>query len=591
MLTVLEQLTERVEHHLDVIYKDVELTKSYPALCSQLLNTMRIDDPKLLIEPKRHHNNWDQQDVMLITYGDSIEKTGEKPLHSLHNFLKEYCGNAINSVHILPFFPYSSDDGFSVIDYSSVNEALGDWNDIEAITQDYRVMSDVVINHCSARSAWFENFIKGEGPGSDFFYIASLDDDISNVVRPRTSDLLRLTETATGEKQVWCTFSHDQVDFDFRNPAVLDTFVSIIRQYLDSGIRIFRLDAVAFLWKKSGSSCINLEQTHEVVRLLRTLIEHAVNDAVIITETNIPNRQNLTYFGNANEAHGIYNFSLPPLLVNTLVTGSCKHLKSWLGSMPPAQNGTFFFNFIASHDGIGLRPAEGLLEDQELTDLVNTMQNFGGRISWRTSEDGKQKAYEINIALYDALQGTVKGADKWGLDRFICAHSIMFGLEGIPGIYIHSLLGTGNDYERVKNTSQNRSINRHKWNYDELQELLDTPYSQHSKVHGRIIKLLNIRKQQPAFHPSATQFTLQLGEQIFGFWRQSMDRSQSIFCVYNISDEPQNVRLSDMNLIGTDKWFDLISGETVSMEDLEYQIAPYQPLWISNIKGEPASAT
>ena len=584
MLSVLEQLTERVEHHLAVIYQDVELTTPYSELCKQLLHTMRINSDELLVEPKRHHNNWDQKDVVLITYGDSIEKSGEKPLHSLHHFLKNYCGDAINSVHLLPFFPYSSDDGFSVIDYSTVNEALGNWDDIEAIAEDYRVMSDVVINHCSSRSLWFENFIKGEGPGSDFFYTASLEDDVSNVVRPRTSDLFRFTETKQGEKQVWCTFSHDQVDFDFRNPAVLDTFVSIMRQYLDSGIRIFRLDAVAFLWKKSGTSCINLEQTHEVVRLLRTLIEHAVNDAVIITETNIPNRQNLTYFGNANEAHGIYNFSLPPLLVNTLVTGSCKHLKSWLASMPPSQNGTFFFNFIASHDGIGLRPAEGLLEDQELTALVNTMQNFGGRISWRTSEEGKQKAYEINIALYDALQGTVKGTDKWGLDRFICAHSIMFGLEGIPGIYIHSLLGTGNDYEKVKNTSHNRSINRHKWDYSELQEQLASPYSQHNKVHSRMITLLNIRKEQPAFHPSATQFTLQLGEQIFGYWRQSSDRRQSIFCIFNISDEPQSLRLSDMNLIGTDTWFDLISGTTLSLEDLEYQLTPYQSMWISNFK-------
>jgi sucrose phosphorylase len=583
MLSVLEQLTERVEHHLTVIYQDVELKTSYPELCRHLLHTMRIDAAELLVEPKRHHNNWDQKDVMLITYGDSIATSGEKPLHSLHSFLKKYCGGAINSVHLLPFFPYSSDDGFSVIDYSSVNEALGDWDDIQAISQDYRVMSDVVINHCSSRSLWFENFIKGEGPGSDFFFTASLEDDVSNVVRPRTSDLLRLTETKHGEKQVWCTFSHDQVDFDFRNPAVLDTFVSIIRQYLDSGIRIFRLDAVAFLWKKVGTDCINLEQTHEVVRLLRILIEHAVSDAVIITETNIPNRQNLTYFGNANEAHGIYNFSLPPLLVNTLVTGSCKHIKAWLGSMPPAQNGTFFFNFIASHDGIGLRPAEGLLEDQELTALVNTMQNFGGRISWRTSEDGKQKAYEINIALYDALQGTVKGPDKWGLDRFICAYSIMFGLEGIPGIYIHSLLGTGNDYEKVKNTSHNRSINRHKWDYTELQKQLDSPYSQHSKVHVRMIKLLNIRKEQSAFHPNATQFTLQLGDQIFGFWRQSMDRRQSIFCIYNVTDEPQNLRLSDMNLIGTHNWFDLISGHTMSLENLEYQLTPYQSMWISNI--------
>ncbi len=582
MLSIFDQLTERVDHHLNVIYQDVELDCSIEALRDRLLATMRIDDVKNIIVPKQHHNNWDQKDVILITYGDSVEAAGEKPLRTLHTFLSTYCSDTINSVHILPFFPYSSDDGFSVIDYSSVNESLGGWDDIEAITQDYRFMSDVVINHCSSRSAWFTNFIKGEGPGHDFFYTALPTEDLSKVVRPRTSELLRFTETEYGEKHVWCTFSHDQVDFDFSNPNVLDTFVSIIRQYLDSGIRIFRLDAVAFLWKKIGTDCINLEQTHEAVRLLRTLVEHAVEKAVIITETNIPNRQNLTYFGNANEAHGIYNFSLPPLLVNSLVTGSCKHLKSWLCSMPPAQNGTFFFNFIASHDGIGLRPAEGLLDDKELTNLVNTMQNFGGRISWRQSENGEQKAYEINIALFDALQGTTKGTDKWGLERFICAHAVMFGLEGIPGLYIHSLLGTGNDYERVKNTSHNRSINRHKWDFEALEGLLKDESSQQAKVYKRMTELLSIRKKQPAFHPNATQFTLQLGDKIFGFWRQSLMRNQSIFCVYNMSDEPQMLRLVDLNLIGTDEWLDLISNEKIALEDLEYELRPYQSLWITN---------
>jgi len=583
MLSIFEQLQERINHHLQVIYADVELQDSYEQLTQQLLQTMHIEHSDKVQVPLRHHNNWDQSDIMLITYGDSIEQVEEKPLKTLHRFLREHCLDTINSVHILPFFPYSSDDGFSVIDYSSVNESLGNWDDISALCSDFRLMSDVVINHCSARSAWFNNFIKGEGPGSDFFFTASPTVDTSLVVRPRTSDLLRLTETANGEKYVWCTFSHDQVDFDFRNPKVLVAFVSIIRQYLDVGIRLFRLDAVAFLWKKLGTSCINLEQTHEAIRLLRTLIEHAVADAVIITETNIPNRQNLTYFGNANEAHGIYNFSLPPLLVNTLVTGSCRHLKAWLGSMPPAQNGTFFFNFIASHDGIGLRPAEGLLNDDELSNLVNTMQNFGGRISWRKAENGGQKAYEINIALYDALQGTIKGPDKWGLERFICAHAIMFGLEGIPGLYIHSLLGTTNDYEKVKNTSQNRSINRHKWDYNQLKEALNSPFEQHSKVLKRMSHLLTVRKIQPAFHPNATQFTLQLGEQVFGFWRQSLDRRQSIFCIYNISDQEQVIRLSDINLIGTDNWIDLLTEQTICHEDLELVLTPYRAVWISNI--------
>jgi sucrose phosphorylase len=582
MLSIVEQLTERVEHHLQVIYQDIELKISIPELAQQLVNTLGINNLDTPFAPKTHHNSWDQTDVVLITYGDSLEQPGQSPLKTLHQFVNEYAQNTINTVHILPFFPYSSDDGFSVIDYSSVNESLGSWQDIKAISQDYRVMSDLVINHCSARSAWFANFLKGQGPGSDFFFTASPDSDLSKVVRPRTSELLRPTDTQNGEQHVWCTFSHDQVDFDFRNPKVLDTFVSIIGQYLDTGIRLFRLDAVAFLWKTMGTSCINLEQTHELVRLLRTLIEHKVTDAVIITETNIPNRQNLTYFGNANEAHGIYNFSLPPLLVNTLVTGSSKHLTAWLGSMPPAQNGTFFFNFIASHDGIGLRPAEGLLEDGELTALVNTMQNFGGRISWRQSETGEQKAYEINIALIDALQGTTKGTDKWALNRFICAHGIMFALEGIPGLYIHSLLGTANDYEKVKNTSHNRSINRHKWDYQALQQQLATPHSQHAKVHKALTELLELRKQQEAFHPNATQFTLQLGEQIFGFWRQSLDRRQSIFCVYNVSDEVQHLRLSDLNLIGTDTWLDLISGTKIALEDLALRLTPYQSMWIAN---------
>lgn len=577
-------LQEQVRHHLDVIYADVGLNQSIEDIADELLTTMGFTSTGSNAQASpSHQNNWTQKDVVLITYGDSLEQPGEKPLETLHSFLNTHCSDTINSVHILPFFPYSSDDGFSVIDYSSVNESLGDWEHISGIAGDYRLMADLVINHCSSRSAWFNNFIKGTGPGSDFFFTASPDDDLSDVVRPRTSPLLRETETANGTQFVWCTFSHDQVDFDFRNPEVLKAFVSIIRQYLDNGVRIFRLDAVAFLWKIPGTTSINLPQTHEAVRLIRTLVEHIQPDAVIITETNIPNRENLTYFGNANEAHAIYNFSLPPLLVNTLITGSCQYLKTWMMSMPPAQNGTTYFNFIASHDGIGLRPAEGLLSDKELNTLLGTMQNFGGRISWRASANGEQKPYEINIALFDALQGTTKGPDKWGLERFVCAHAIMLGLEGIPGIYVHSMLATGNDYEKVKNTSHNRAINRHRWDYAQLETALANPHSQHAKALSRLNELLSIRIAQPAFHPNATQFTLQLGDELFGFWRQSMDRRQSIFCVSNITDVAQDVRLSDINLIGTDHWVDLISGNEIYLSDQSLHLNPYQTIWISNL--------
>ena len=582
MNPALQQLQESVQHHLSIIYADIEITESIESIAERLIKIMRLDQNEHLKEPKRHHNNWTEKDVVLITYGDSFIEKDKQPLQVLHEFLKDYCRPLINSVHILPFFPYTSDDGFSVVDYSRVNEKLGDWPDIRKIATDYRLMSDLVINHCSSESEWFKNFIKGEGEGKDFFYTASPDEDLSDVVRPRTSDLLRETETSRGTQHVWCTFSHDQVDLDFRNIDVLAAFVAIIREYLDHGVQLFRFDAVAFLWKVIGTSCANLEQTHEMVRLLRTLMEHASPDAVIITETNVPNHENLAYFGNANEAHAIYNFSLPPLLVNTLITGNCCYLKSWMMSMPPAQNGTTYFNFIASHDGIGLRPAEGLLDDTELETLLSTMQLFGGRISWRISEGVTQKPYEINISLIDALQGTTKGKDEFGLDRFICAHAIMFGLEGIPGLYVHSLLGTGNDYESMQANNQNRSINRHRWDYPTLSKLLDAPDSQHHKVHQRILALLEVRTQQPAFHPNATQFTLQLGEQLFGFWRQSMDRRQSIFCISNITETIQLVRLSDINLIGTDNWFDLISGNDMHESDGEFEVQPYQTLWITN---------
>ncbi|MFB0998710.1 MAG: alpha-amylase family glycosyl hydrolase, partial [Colwellia sp.] len=545
-----------------------------------LLDIMALSSKEITAKPFSNH--WSEEDVILITYGDSIIKADQAPLKTLKNFLDSSVGNAINSVHILPFFPYSSDDGFSVIDYSSVNESLGGWQDIEQISKSYRLMSDLVINHCSSRSAWFDNFIKGEGQGSDFFFTALPDDNLSEVVRPRTSPLLKEVETSKGKKFVWCTFSHDQVDFDFRNPEVLKAFTSIIKQYLDAGVKIFRLDAIAFLWKVVGTTSINLSQTHEVVRLLRTLIESAEPTAVIITETNIPNTQNLTYFGNANEAHGIYNFSLPPLLIKTLLTGNCLYLKRWLMSMPPSQDGTMYFNFIASHDGIGLRPAEGLLSENELDTLVQTVQDFGGKISWRTTDTGEQKAYEMNIALYDALQGTVKGKDQWNFERFICAHAVMFALEGIPGIYIHSMLGTQNDYQKLANTHHNRSINRRRWHVGALEDALADKNLHHANVLSTLKSLLGIRIKQSAFHPNATQFTLHLGLQLFGFWRQSKDRKQSVFCVSNISDQPVVLPLSELNLIITESWLELISNEEITELTQEMTLAPYQTVWLSN---------
>ncbi|MDO3722700.1 sugar phosphorylase [Marinobacter sp. chi1] len=572
-----QPLRDKLVAMLDVVYPALDCQ----FLADQLLNTMGLDPG--MPPPPAHQNNWDESDIILITYADTVQKEGQKPLVTLRQFLNDCLSETISAVHILPFFPYSSDDGFSVMDYLAVNESHGGWEDIEAIARDYKLMADLVVNHMSARSRWFENFRKRMDPGKDYFFEGNPKDDLSAVVRPRTSPLLNAVQTDDGERYVWCTFSEDQVDLNFANPQVLIEFAAIIRYYLERGVVLFRLDAVAFLWKEPGTPSIHLQETHELIKIMRLLIEHHTPDAVVITETNVPNRENLTYFGNANEAHVIYNFSLPPLLINTMVTGDCRHLKTWLMSMPPAQLGTTYLNFIASHDGVGMRPTDGLLDEDEKQRLINTMTSFGGKVSYRRTPDGLDQPYEINISLYDALKGTVQGgADHWQLQRFICAHTIMLALEGIPAFYIHSLLASVNDLERMENTGRLRSINRSQWEIDKLETELENPLSHHSKAYHELTRLIAIRRKQPAFHPNATQFTLHLGLQLFGFWRQSMRRDQSIFCIHNISNEVQQVALSTINLIGTDHWRDLISGMTIDDQAGTITLKPYQSVWLSN---------
>ncbi len=572
----LAELETRIIDHLQKLYADTDHQK----LCSRIVELM--DYQTHMHCPQPHSNLWSEQDMVTITYGDSIKKAGEPPLLTLHEFLNKQLKDVCNIVHILPFYPYSSDDGFSVINYSEVNQSLGDWTHITAIAEDFSLMADLVINHCSSRSLWFDNFKQDKQPGADYFITLDEDTDLSQVVRPRTSPLLRETETLQGTRHVWCTFSHDQVDLDFRNPEVLLEFVRIIKLYLDNGIKLFRLDAVAFLWKQLDTNCINLPETHEVIRLLRLLIEHNNPDAVIITETNIPNRENLSYFGNANEAHLIYNFTLPPLILYSLLFGNSALIKQWLMSMPPAQNGTGYFNFIASHDGIGLRPVEGILEDETVDQLAALMQQFGGDVSWRTMSNGEHRPYELNISLIDALKGTFKGEDSYQLPRFICAHGIMLGLEGIPAFYIHSMFATPNDTQKMQASSNRRAINRHNWDYHELSSLLNQPDSLQHQAFNHLKLIISIRKKQKAFHPNATQFTLHFAESIFAFWRQSQDRSQSIFCIYNISDTEQSLALKDINLIETESWHDLISGHPYEDPREEIVLKPYDFVWISN---------
>ena len=571
------RLRALIHLHVAEIYGESEAE----SLTNRLLNESGLKGYSRTIAPLK--NKWDEKDAVLITYGDSIVSDQQMPLKTLSRFVAQNLTDTFSTVHVLPFFPYSSDDGFSISDYTSVNPELGSWEDILSLGKDFKLMSDLVLNHCSSQHRWFQNFLRRVSPGVDYFIESTSRSDLSNVVRPRSTPLFTAFETADGERSVWCTFGPDQIDLDYSNPEVLFEIINIIKSHVEKGIRLFRLDAVAYLWKESGTNCVHLKKTHEIIKLLRLIIENLAEDSVIITETNVPNRENLAYFGNDNEAHLIYNFSLPPLLIHALLCGDCSYLKTWMMSMPPARTGRAYFNFLASHDGIGVRPTEGLLTENELEEMLDTMRAFGGSISTRTMPDGRDVPYEINISLYDALRGTIKGgADEFQIERFICAHTIVLALEGIPGIYIHSMLGTENDDDLVKATGRARSINRHSWSETELLDNLEDSNSHYAKVFNEMRRRIQIRSQQEAFHPNATQYTLHFDSGVFAFWRESPDRHQSVFAIHNITNQMQRVPLTELNLIATEVWTDALSGKLYDDLDEVIEIPPYGAIWITN---------
>ena len=441
-----------------------------------------------------------RNDCMLITYADSVVTDDETPLTTLRDFLDTHVAGLMGRVHILPFYPSSSDDGFAVIDYRMVDHHYGGWQEISALADRFDLMFDLVINHCSRENLWFADFVNGRDPGRHYFITLPEDSDVSEVVRPRSTPLISAIHTYGGIRHVWNTFSADQIDLDFSNPEVLCEFVDILFFYIERGATLIRLDAIGFLWKRLGSNCLNLPETHAVVKLLRLLTEQCYPDARLITETNVPHAENVSYFGNGDEAHQVYQFSLAPLLVYSFLFQDSRYLVRWAQNLAPPPAGTTFLNFIASHDGLGLRPLEGLVPEAEVARLVDLMHERGGFVTLREA-GGAQKPYEINISLMSAFGG------ETGFDAYMAAHALLLSFQGTPALYIHSLLGTLNDLDLVEQTGRTRSINRKHWQLRELNSLLQQP-SLHRRVLHAMQQLLQRRNEQPALRSDAEQTVL-----------------------------------------------------------------------------------
>lgn len=596
------QRDQPIADHLRVLYGEVVGEKTSTALQRQLDRFSAPNGP-----PAVSRRALTQRDALLITYGDQLREPNVAPLQTLTDFCQHHLTKVVSGLHILPFYPYSSDDGFSVIDYTHVDPALGTWADVARLGEHFDLMFDGVINHLSAQSAWFQAFLHDEAPYRDYFIVVEGEPDLSQVVRPRALPLLTTFVTPSGEKQVWTTFSADQIDLNYANPAVLLAIINVLLEYVRRGAHFIRLDAIAYLWKEIGTPCIHLPQTHRIIQLLRAVLDEVAPQVSLITETNVPHLDNVSYFGDGhNEAQLVYNFALPPLMLHTLHTGDARALSQWAASLPASPEAcdicdplsrnlhpertlslskddfgrrgeAAFFNFLASHDGIGLNPARGILSDAEIAALVDRVVAHGGRVSYKHNSDGSRSPYELNINYFDALSDP-NGDEPLDtqIDRFIVAHAIMLALSGLPGIYFHSLFGSRGWPEGVTLTGQNRTINRQKFDRVAVERELTDPHSHRSRVFNRLKQLLQVRASSAAFAPNSPQDVLHSSAAVVAIQRGA--GREQVLCLHNVSAQPQVFHLDGARV-------DLI---TAQQFDGPLTLAPYQVSWLHSptIAGE-----
>jgi len=525
----------------------------------------------------KRKKNISEKTSLVICYGDSIYLNKKSSISLFKTFFQKKLKKYFNTIHFLPFYPSSSDSGFSVKDHYKIEKKLGSWSDIKKISQSNNIMADMVVNHSSARGLWFRNFLKNKSPGKNYFLKIDSKFNTSKVVRPRDHKLLKKINFFNKKEYLWRTFSSDQLDLNFKNPSVLLRFIKIMINLINHGVTIFRLDAIAYLWKESGTKCINLKQTHEIVKLLRQISISLNVETTIVTETNLPEKENLSYFGKNDEANWIYNFSLPPLLIHAFLFENSSYLNQWSKKLPIAKKGNSYLNFISSHDGIGIRPTEGIFKKKTLNNFLKRLKKNGAKFSYRKLKKTK-KVYEANITVFDALKKSdtdFKG--EFLLERYVSAHSIIMSFEGVPAVYFNSLFGKSNDEAKYIITGNKRDINRYKWNYKNISKKLDNKNSKQSIFFQKISNLLYVRRKQKAFHPNASRHIINLGSKIFSFKRISIDRKQAIICITNLSSITQRIHLDKVY----ENWNNLI-GSKIKINNNLLILKPFETIWLSN---------
>jgi sucrose phosphorylase len=308
----------------------------------------------------------------------------------------------------------------------------------------------------------------------------------------------------------------------------------------------------------------------------------------IITETNVPHEENISYFGNGHdEAQMVYNFALPPLVLHTFYSKDTTELSKWAEGLKTPSDTTTFFNFLDSHDGIGIMAVSDILKKENVDFIVQKATEYGGLISYKTGKDGEDIPYELNITWFSALNREDSDEDiAFQVKRFTASRVIALVLQGVPGIYLHSLIGTQNDIQAVMATDSKRDINRMVIDEDSIIEALKDPLSKISHMRRELGRLIKIRGKKRAFHPNSEQRILTISPEIFSVLRSSLE-GEMILALINVTDKVCHVEIV-LQEIGIDEtyWYDIVS-EMEWMADngtLYLTLQPYDVVWLEPFK-------
>ena len=423
--------------------------------------------------------------IMLITYADSM---GEN-LADLEKVIDKYFSKAIAGIHILPFFPSSGDRGFAPVDYHKVDAAFGGWEDIERISGKYYLMVDYLINHISAQSKYYQDFLalKEQSKYKDLFIRYKdfwengepTDEEVEKIYKrkPRAPYVDAHFADGTTEK-VWCTFDEEQIDINCRTDTAKEFIKNNLTCLCEHGAAIIRLDAFAYAAKKAGTSCFFIEpdvwelldQCKQItgkynVEVLPEIHEHYTMQMKI-----------------AGQDYYVYDFALPMLLLNALYYGQTEYLKHWLEICPRKQ-----YTTLDTHDGIGVVDVRDLLPDHEIDRTKEDIYQFGANVKkiYSTAAYNNLDIYQVNCSYYSAL-----GDHD---DAYLLARAVQFFAPGIPQVYYVGLLAGKNDLDLLEQTKVGRNINRHYYSLNEIDQKVRKPVVQ------KLIKLMEFRNTYPAF--------------------------------------------------------------------------------------------